>query len=183
MSPSPFQPIQWSVLAADTMRSERLSYSPSSRVPLRAKWGRPRMVAPRSYGDAGGKRKAKKMEDKLPSQSPKQRTPMTRRSFFESKPHARNWSSTAAAAVIFSPIGAVLVAAGLIVASASNPPPLVWVKFAFVSIILIGLALLAMVAFQRQRSTGERQARRSRARAERANRGQQVSLQPVRLFL
>jgi hypothetical protein len=43
------------------------------------------MVAPRTYGDAGGERKAKKMEHKMPSQS-KQRTPMKRRSFLESKP-------------------------------------------------------------------------------------------------
>jgi hypothetical protein len=46
------------------------------------------------------------------------------------------------------------------------------VRFAIVSIILLGLAVLTMVAFQRQRSTGERQDRRGRARAERANRGQ-----------
>jgi hypothetical protein len=102
------------------------------------------MFAPRSFGDA---EKAMKMEQKPPLQSPKR--PMTRRSFVESKPHARDWSAKAVAAVIFSSIGALLVAAGLIVASASNPPPLVWVRFAIVSIILLGLAVLATLAFQR----------------------------------
>jgi hypothetical protein len=90
------------------------------------------------------------MEHKRVSQSPKQRAPVTRRSFLESKPQTRSWSVKAIAAVIFSSIGAVLGAAGLIVAfAASNPPPLVWVRFAIASFILFGLAILAIVAIQR----------------------------------
>jgi GABA permease len=60
--------------------------------------------------------------------------------------------------VIFSPIGAVLVAAALVFALAINPPALAWIWFAIVSIIVLGLGALAPLAFERTRVSPQRPA-------------------------
>ena len=73
----------------------------------------------------------------------------SRPSFVSSRTHARNSGATTTVAVIFSSVGAVLAAAALIVAFAADPPPLVWVGFASVSIVALGLTVLATVAFLR----------------------------------
>jgi hypothetical protein len=54
-------------------------------------------------------------------------------------------------AMILSTIGAALLMYALIVAFAIHPPPLGWVGFAIVSLIVLGLGALAPVAFERTR--------------------------------
>jgi hypothetical protein len=61
-------------------------------------------------------------------------------------------------AVILSMIGAGLVTYALIVAVAIHPPPLGWVVFAIVSIIVLGLGALAPLAFERTRVSPQRPA-------------------------
>jgi hypothetical protein len=53
--------------------------------------------------------------------------------------------------MILSTIGAALLMYALIVAFAIHPPPLGWVGFAIVSLIVLGLGALAPVAFERTR--------------------------------
>jgi hypothetical protein len=54
-------------------------------------------------------------------------------------------------AVILSTIGAALLMYALIVAFVVHPPPLGWVGFAIVSLIVLGLSALAPLAFERTR--------------------------------
>jgi hypothetical protein len=54
-------------------------------------------------------------------------------------------------AMILSTIGAALLMYALIVAFAIHPPPLGWVGFAIVSLIVLGLGALAPLAFERTR--------------------------------
>jgi hypothetical protein len=61
-------------------------------------------------------------------------------------------------AVILSTIGAALVIYALIVAFVVHPPPLGWVGFAIVSIIVFGLGALAPLAFERTRVSPQRPA-------------------------
>jgi hypothetical protein len=56
-----------------------------------------------------------------------------------------------ASVVIFASIGAVLVAYGFIVAFVIKPPLLGWIGFAIVSTVILGLAALAPLAFERTR--------------------------------
>jgi hypothetical protein len=67
-------------------------------------------------------------------------------------------------AVILSTIGAGLVIYALIVAIAIHPPPLGWVGFAIVSIIVLGLGALAPLAFERTRVSPQRPAATGDAR-------------------
>jgi hypothetical protein len=53
--------------------------------------------------------------------------------------------------MILSTIGAALLMYALIVAFAIHPPPLGWVGFAIVSLIVLGLGALAPLAFERTR--------------------------------
>jgi hypothetical protein len=55
-----------------------------------------------------------------------------------SKVRTRSWSMKTRVAVILSTTGVALVIYGLIVAFAIHPPPLGWVGFAIVSIIVLG---------------------------------------------
>jgi hypothetical protein len=61
-------------------------------------------------------------------------------------------------AVILSTIAAGLVIYALIVALVIHPPPLGWVGFAIVSIIVLGLGALAPLAFERTRVSPQRPA-------------------------
>jgi hypothetical protein len=61
--------------------------------------------------------------------------------------------------VTLASIGAVLVAYGLVVAFVIKPPPLGWVGFAIVSAVVLGLAALAPLAFERTRVSARRPAR------------------------
>jgi hypothetical protein len=61
-------------------------------------------------------------------------------------------------AVILSTIGAALVTYALIVAFVIHPPPLGWVGFAIVSMIVLGLGALAPLAFERTRVSPQRPA-------------------------
>jgi hypothetical protein len=56
-----------------------------------------------------------------------------------------------ASAVIFASTGAVLVAYGLLVGLLIEPPLLGWIGFAIVSTVILGLAALAPLAFERTR--------------------------------
>jgi hypothetical protein len=56
-------------------------------------------------------------------------------------------------------IGAVLAAYGLVIAFAIKPPPLGWVGFAIVATVVLGLAALAPLAFERTRVSVRRPAR------------------------
>jgi hypothetical protein len=61
-------------------------------------------------------------------------------------------------AMILSTIGAALLMYALIVAFAIHPPPLGWVGFAIVSLIVLGLGALAPTAFERTRVSPQRPA-------------------------
>jgi hypothetical protein len=61
--------------------------------------------------------------------------------------------------VTLTSIGVVLVAYGLIVAFAIKPPTLGWVGFAIVSALVLGLGVLAPLAFERTRVSPRRPAR------------------------
>ena len=56
-----------------------------------------------------------------------------------------------ASVVMFASIGAVLVAYGFVVAFVIKPPLLGWIGFAIVSMVILGLAVLAPLAFERTR--------------------------------
>ena len=64
-----------------------------------------------------------------------------------------------ATVVLLAATGAVLVAYGLVVAFAIKPPPLGWIGFAIVSAVVLGLAALAPLAFERTRVSAGRPAR------------------------
>jgi hypothetical protein len=81
-----------------------------------------------------------------------------------SKARTRSWSMKTRVAVILSTIGACLVIYALIVAMAIHPPPLGWVGFAIVSIIVLGLGALAPLAFERTRVSPQRPAATGDAR-------------------
>ena len=59
---------------------------------------------------------------------------------------------------ILAVLAAALVAYGLIVAFLLKPPPLGWVGFAIVSVVVLGLGLLVPVAFERTRVSALRPA-------------------------
>jgi hypothetical protein len=67
------------------------------------------------------------------------------------KTAARGWGTRARVAVIVSSVGVLLLAYALVVAFAVRPPALGWLGFAIVSIIVLGLAALAPLAFERTR--------------------------------
>jgi hypothetical protein len=71
----------------------------------------------------------------------------------------RRSSPPPATVVLLASTGAVLVAYGLVVALAIKPPPLGWVGFAIVSAVVLGLAALAPLAFERTRVSARRPAR------------------------
>jgi hypothetical protein len=60
---------------------------------------------------------------------------------------------------LLASIGAVLAAYGLVIAFAIKPPPLGWVGFAIVATVVLGLAALAPLAFERTRVSVRRPAR------------------------
>jgi hypothetical protein len=62
----------------------------------------------------------------------------------------RSWPPLATL-VLLASTGAVLVAYGLVVAFAIKPPPLGWVGFAIVVAVVLGLAALVPLAFERTR--------------------------------
>jgi hypothetical protein len=62
-------------------------------------------------------------------------------------------------ALFVASTGAALAAYGLIVAFAVKPPPLGWVGFAIVATVVLGLAALAPLAFERTRVSARRPAR------------------------
>jgi hypothetical protein len=118
----------------------------NSLVPLTAKWGRAPIVDPRSFGDAGDHGEEEKMKHELPPSRRTGASPMTRPSFVRSRTHARNSGAKTTVAVIFSSVGAVLAVTGLLV------------RFAIVSIVVIGLSVLATVAFLRTQFGAQRPA-------------------------
>jgi hypothetical protein len=61
--------------------------------------------------------------------------------------------------VLLASIGAILVAYGLVIAFAVKPPPLGWVGFAIVATVVLGLAALAPLAFERTRVSARPPAR------------------------
>jgi len=69
----------------------------------------------------------------------------------------RSWPPPATVALLAS-TGAVLVAYGVVVAFVINPPPLGWVGFAIVAAVVLGLAALAPLAFERTRVSASRPA-------------------------
>jgi hypothetical protein len=60
--------------------------------------------------------------------------------------------------VILAALAAALVAYGLIVGFVIKPPPLGWVGFAIVSAVVLGLGMLAPLAFERTRVSALRPA-------------------------
>jgi hypothetical protein len=74
--------------------------------------------------------------------------------------NARNgdWGVTPTVVTIFLSIAAFLVAAGLIFEFAIDPPRAGWIWFAIVSILVLGLAALAPLAFERTRVNPQRPA-------------------------
>jgi hypothetical protein len=70
----------------------------------------------------------------------------------------RSWPAPTTV-VLWALTGAVLVAYGLVVAFAIKPPPLGWVGFAIVVAVVLGLAALAPLAFERTRVSARRPAR------------------------
>jgi hypothetical protein len=83
---------------------------------------------------------------------------LTRRPFLLRLSGGWSWPP-AATVVILASIGAVLVVYGLIVAFVIKPPPLGWVGFAIVSAVVLGLAALAPLAFERTRVSARPPAR------------------------
>jgi hypothetical protein len=98
------------------------------------------------------------MKHDVPPNRPRSAHPMTPPSLLSSEAHGRNWGMKTSVAVIFSAIGAALVAYALIVAFVIHPPALGWVGFAIVSIIFLGLGALAPLAFERTRVSPQRPA-------------------------
>jgi hypothetical protein len=74
---------------------------------------------------------------------------VTRR-FILSLSGGRRWPAPTTV-VLLASTGLVLVAYGLLIAFAIKPPPLGWVGFAIVSAVVLGLATLAPLAFERTR--------------------------------
>jgi hypothetical protein len=72
--------------------------------------------------------------------------------------HVRSWGAKKSLAVLFSSIGAVLLAYAVVVALVIQPPALGWLGFATVSVILLGLGALAPFAFERTRVSPQRPA-------------------------
>ena len=70
----------------------------------------------------------------------------------------RRRSLPKASVVIFASTAAVLVAYGSLVAFVIKPPPLGWIGFAIVSMVILGLAALAPLAFERTRVSALRPA-------------------------
>jgi hypothetical protein len=101
--------------------------------------------------------KEKTMEHEPPPSRPGSARPEWR-SFASSKTYNPDWGAMTTFAVIFSSIGAVLVAAALVFAFAIDPPALAWIWFAIVSLIVLGLGALAPVAFERTRVSPQRAA-------------------------
>jgi hypothetical protein len=62
----------------------------------------------------------------------------------------RSWSAPVSV-VIFASIGAVLAACGLVIAFSIEPSPLGWAGLAIVAAVILGLAALAPLAFERTR--------------------------------
>jgi hypothetical protein len=75
-----------------------------------------------------------------------------------SRAHSHRWGAKKSVAVLFSSIGAVLLAYGVVVAFVIQPPARGWLGFATVSIILLGLGALAPLAFERTRVSPQRPA-------------------------
>jgi hypothetical protein len=74
-------------------------------------------------------------------------------------PSTRWWRSLPkASAVIFVSTAAVLVAYGFLVEIFLDPPPLGWIGFAIVSVVVLGLAALAPLAFEHTRVSALRPA-------------------------
>lgn len=61
-------------------------------------------------------------------------------------------------AVIFASIGAVLVACAAVILFVIQPPPIGWLGFAIVSILLLAMGALAPLAFERTRVSAQRAA-------------------------
>jgi len=70
----------------------------------------------------------------------------------------RRRSLPKASVVIFASTAAVLVAYGFLVAFVIKPPPLGWIGFSIVSMVILGLAALAPLAFERTRVSALRPA-------------------------
>lgn len=81
-------------------------------------------------------------------------------------PHARARSVKTTGAVLMS-VGAVLVVYGLVIAFAVRPPALGWLGFAIVLIIVLGLAALVPLAFERTRVSAPRHTGATAAREPR----------------
>jgi hypothetical protein len=77
----------------------------------------------------------------------------------ERHPHRTGGDKARLPVVILASTGVALVAYGLVVAFAIKPPPLGWVGFAIVSAVVLGLAALAPLAFERTRVSARRPAR------------------------
>jgi hypothetical protein len=73
--------------------------------------------------------------------------------------HSPRWRAKKSLAVLFSSIGAVLLAYAVAVAFVIQPPALGWLGFAAMSIILLGLGALAPLAFERTRVSPQRPAK------------------------
>ena len=82
----------------------------------------------------------------------------TWRSFVSSQTYNRDWGAKPTLVVIFSSIGAFLGAAALVFGLAVDPPAPGWVWFAIVSIVVLGLGVLAPLAFERTRVSAQRPA-------------------------
>jgi len=67
----------------------------------------------------------------------------------------RGWDAKIHVAVIFASIAAVLVAAGLVAALALELPTLGWVGFGVVSLIMVGLGVVATLAVPRLRVSAQ----------------------------
>jgi len=67
----------------------------------------------------------------------------------------RRWDTTIHVAIIFASITAVLVAAGLVAAFALELPTLAWVGFGIVSLIVVGLGVVATLAVPRLRVSAQ----------------------------
>jgi hypothetical protein len=74
-------------------------------------------------------------------------------------PLTRTWRSLPKASVVmFVSTAAVLVAYGFLVEVFLDPPPLGWIGFAILSMVVLGLAALAPIAFERTRVSALRPA-------------------------
>jgi hypothetical protein len=99
------------------------------------------------------------MEHEPPCNRRSKASPMTRWAVLKSKTHFRSGGAKKSVAVLFSSIGAVLLAYAVVVTFVIQPPALGWLGFATVSIILLGLGALAPLAFERTRVSPQRPAK------------------------